>query len=906
MALLDTSQQLIHTKLRPPFIRAGLVSRPRLQEQMAQGLRGPLTLVIAPAGFGKTTLAASFIVTCGMPVAWLSLDKDDNQEGRFLRYLVAALQEADNAIGNYGTQLMAASQQTPSEAVLTSLINDLDSASTEIALVLDDYQFINSQAVHEAVAFLLEHCPRPLKMVIASRSDPPLPLARLRARNEVAEIRADALRFIPLETSEFLNRVMGLDLNEEDIKSLESRTEGWIVGLQMAALSLQGRQDSSEFIRSFSGSHRYILEYLIEETLSRQPEELQSFLLHTSILERLCGPLCDAVIGRPSNSQEKLAQLDKSNLFIVPLDEAHYWYRYHHLFADLLRTQLQSSLNVQDIAQLHVRASDWHGRNGSIVEAIHHASLASDDERVERLIEQNYMELVSRGEMSWVRSWAGTLSKELVYRRPWLCLYEAYSHAWFGELDEAEALLELAERGARSETSAPDARAMLGQAGYIRSRVTAMRGDIQRAIELHLAAREYIPASNVALHLDSSVTLGYQYFLSGDYARARQHLDEAIRSGNTAGAVLTTVAAYCILARLQATRGLLNKSYELYHEAAQWVRESGRKHLGATSLIETGMADVLYEWNDMEAALVHVKQGIALIHLWAKVDDAALAYVTLARIRLAQTNRSDASEAVEKATHAIQTNGVFWEARTAVEAAQVRLWLAQGDLRAANRWAASLGERFDSDRRFGIENELTHINRARVLIARNTPHEAVGLLSQLEETARAAERAGRLIEILLLEAIVLQETGDPERAMLALTECLTLAGPEGYVRVFLNEGQPMQMLLAQWLARTNDSPLREYVIHLLSQFDGDLQVVTAVQQEALSAGDLVEPLTPRELEVLQLICAGDSNQVVAGKLVITVSTVKKHMGNILGKLGVTSRAQAMVKARQLGLLPKDN
>ncbi|MFB0537778.1 MAG: LuxR C-terminal-related transcriptional regulator [Anaerolineae bacterium] len=904
---MQKADTLIRTKLHLPFIRPELVPRPRLQEQIAQGLRGPLTLITAPAGFGKTTLVASCIASCGSTVAWLSLDKDDNQAGRFLSYLVAALQEADNTIGSEAAQLLAAAQQAPPEAVLTSLINDLDTTGRDIVLVLDDYQFIKSQAVHEEVAFLLEHCPKTFHLVIATRSDPPLPLTRLRARGQTVELRAADLCFTEPEAAQFLNDVMGLHLDPGSVAVLEERTEGWIAGLQMAALSMRNHEDVPGFIEGFSGTNRYILDYLLEEVLASQSPEIQRFLLYTSILERLTAPLCDAVLandeGFKSQSASILEYLERANLFLVPLDDERIWYRYHHLFADLLRTQLQNSLGAQGVAQLHVRASDWHGQNGSILEAIHHASMASDDERVERFIEQNYMELVSRGEQSGMRLWTGKLSKELVYSRPLLCIYEAMSHSWFGELDEADRLLEEAEKRIRSEISAPDAHSMLGLLAYVKSRVTAMRGDIHRAIEFCLKAREYVPASNLALQLDTRITLGYEYFLKGDYANASPILNETIRSGIAAGAVINTVAASCVMARLYAVQGLLNKSYDTYQIAAQSIPEASGQHLGARALVEVGIADVLCEWNDLDAALVHMRQGLALMPWWGKADDFALAYITLARIHLAQANRSDAIEAVEKAIQLIQTRGVFSEARHAVEIAQVKLWLAQGDLQAASRWAASQEERLSSDDLFGFENELTHITQARVFIAQNKPNEAIGLLSHLEETARSAGRMGRVIEILLLQALAMRELGDSEHALLALTKCLTLAEPEGYVRVFLDEGQPMQMLLAQWLAHASAGPLRDYAIRLLSHFDAELHVVTAAQEKASPTGNLVEPLSQRELEVLHLIALGRTNQEIAQHLIVSPGTVKAHTSSIYRKLDVANRTEAVARARQLGILP---
>jgi len=941
---MQKADTLIRTKLRLPFIRPGLVYRPRLQARIAEGLRGPLTLITAPAGFGKTTLVASCVAGGGMPVAWLSLDRNDNQVGRFLNYLVAALQEADNTVGSEAAQLVAGMQQTPTEAVLTSLINDLDSAAGEIALVLDDYQSINSQAVHEGVAFLLAHCPSNFHLLIVTRSDPPLPLARWRARGQMVELRTADLRFTEPEAAHFLNDVMGLHLDAASVSVLEERTEGWIAGLQMAALALQGtlsvrdREDVPGFIEGFSGTNRYILDYLLEEVLASQSPDIQRFLLRTSILERLTAPLCDAVLANGQAAKSRgddrstrseslcvgrsasvLEYLERANLFLVPLDDERIWYRYHHLFADLLRAQLQRSLGAQCVAQLHVRAADWHAQHGSILEAIHHASAASDDERVERFIEQHYMELVSRGEMSGYRFWTGKLSRELVHSRPWLCIYEAYSHSWFGELDEAGRLLEEAEKHIRSEISAPDARSMQGHLAYVKSRVTAMRGDIHRAIEFCLQAREYVPADNLALQFDTRVTLGYEYFLSGDYANASQILNESIQSGITAGAIIYTVAASCFMARLYAVHGLLNKSYDTYQMAAELIPEASGEHLGARALVEVGIADVLCEWNDLDAALAHVKQGLALLPYWGKADDWALAYITLARIHLAQANRSDAIDAVEKAIQLVQTRGVFSEARHAVEIAQVRLWLAQGDTQAATRWAVSQEERLSSGDRFGFEHELTHITQARVAIAQDRPNEGIGLLSHLEGTARLAGRMGRVIEILLLQALALQEIGDSERTILALTECLTLAEPERYVRVFLDEGQPMQMLLAQWLAQASAGSLRDYAIHLLSHFDAEPYVVMAAQEKTSPAGDpsashvvspveppgqaLIEPLSQRELEVLHLIALGRTNKEIAQQLFVAPGTVKAHTSSIYRKLDVANRTEAVARARQIGILP---
>ncbi len=909
---------LIRTKLHQPYTRPGLVSRPRLQEQIAQGLSGPLTLITAPAGFGKTTLVASCVAGCGMPIAWLSLDKDDNQAGRFLKYLVAALQEAEQTIGSEAAQLVMATQPAPSEAVLTSLINDLDTADGEIALVLDDYQFISSQAVHEEVAFLLEHCPKIFHLVIASRSDPPLGLARLRARGQMVELRAADLRFTASEAAEYLNEVMGLHLDAGSVALLEERTEGWIAGLQMAALSMRDRKDVIGFIEGFSGTNRYILDYLLEEVLASQSPEIQHFLLHTSILERLTAPLCDAItefrewkagsrdesLLSPLDSRSILEYLERANLFLVPLDDERMWYRYHHLFADLLRSQLQKSLGAQGVALLHLRAAEWYEQNGLTLEAIHHASMASDFDRVERLIEQNYFELMNRGEMSSIRFWTKKLSKELVYSRPRLCIYEAMSRSWFGELDEADLLLKEAEKRIRSQLSDPDMQSMLGFLIYVQSRVAAMHGDMRRAIALNLTARENTLAEDLGMQLTIGITLGMEYFLDGDFNNASKTLEEVIVSGYTFNDITDGVAAYGILARLYAIQGQLHKSYEQFQKAAQWLHEASGSHLGSTSIIEVGITDVLYQWNDLEAALAHLKQGLDLIPSWGKADDMALACTTLSRILLAQGNRVAAGEAIEKAIQLIHTCGVFSEAQSTVETAQVKFWLEQGDWQAATRWAASFEDKeaSDSDDPFRFKVELAQITRARVFVVQNKLDDAIGLLAHLEETARSYGRMGRLLEIMILKALVMQRVGDTAQADIALTNSLALAEPEGYLRIFLDEGQSMQMLLAQWLAHANAGPLRDYAIHLLSQFDVESHTIPVAHGKASPAGDLVDPLSQRELEVLHLMALGRTNQEIARQLIVSEGTVKAHTASIYRKLDVANRTEAVARARQLGIL----
>jgi LuxR family maltose regulon positive regulatory protein len=809
---------LLKTKLYIPAAPASRVIRSELINRLTEVEKKALTIISAPAGFGKTTLLAEWIAQTTLPVAWLSLDIGDNDPNRFMAYLIKALESIQEGVGIEAQQFLQSQQPVPSHILLASLINDLGKITEPYVLVLDDYQFVTEHAVHETMAYLLDHIPTTLHVIIATRADPPLQLGRLRAYGQMLELRTQDMRFSPEETVEFLNEVMRLGLSTEDIEALETRTEGWVVGLKMAALSLKGNQNASEFIRAFSGNHRYVLDYLLEEVLKRQPTHIQTFLLYTSILEQLNGPLCDVLMSEEwrklaGSGQEILEYLEKSNLFVIPLDEHKQWYRYHHLFADLLRAQLLKFFENQEIAQLHLRASDWYEQNGPTLQAIHHASLAADFERIEHLIENNYMEIVNRGEMSWLRFWTGQLSKEMLYSRPWLCIYEAQSCAWFGELDEAHRLLEEAEK--RIQVLASEGQAMLGHLAYVKSRVTAMRGDIERAIDLCLAARKLIPASNLGLQLDISMTLAYEYFLSGDYHHAEPSLREMIQTGGNIGSIINTVAAYCVMARLYAVRGMLKKSYELYQTAAQMIPQASGQHFGAKAMVEVGIGDLLCEWNEIDQALVHVKQGLDLMPWWGKTDDFVLAYLTLARIYLAQANKKDAKEAVEKASQLIQTRGVFSEARNAVEIFQVKLWLAQGNMQAAQRWAASQEGCSGFGDRYRIESELSQLARARLFIAQNRPVEAIGLLSDLEENARSGGRQSRLIEIMIIKTLALKGRGSNTQADLVLTKALKLAEPEGYMRIFLDEGEPIIFALKR-LRESNLIPrLKGYMNRLL-------------------------------------------------------------------------------------------
>jgi LuxR family maltose regulon positive regulatory protein len=929
---MPKSDPLIRTKLRLPFTRPGLVPRPRLQEQIAQGLRGPLTLITAPAGFGKTTLVASCIANCGLPVAWLSLDKGDNQAGRFLSYLVAALQEADLTIGSEAAQLLASSQQAPPEGILTGLINNLDSASGEIALVLDDYQFISSQTVHEAVAFLLEHCPNTFHLVIATRSDPPLPLARLRARGQTVELRAADLRFTEPEAAQFLNDVMGLLLDDRSVAALEERTEGWIAGLQMAAITIQSalsmrdRKDVLGFIEGFSGTNRYILDYLMEEVLASQSLEIQSFLLCTSILERLTAPLCDAITEsrewrvESSNesllysldSQSVLEYLERANLFLVPLDDERQWYRYHHLFADLLRSRLVHSADYE-VNALHLRAADWFEQNGYPEDAIHHALAARDFALAARLIENLAETVWLKAEYSRLIEWVQALPLDLVRSRPWLCVWYAWSLSQIGLLEETTVWIEAAGRAVQKpgpglptpSILSSDAYALEYEIATLHALIACLAEDYDRAIQLAAWILENPPPQDRKSSLFARCHvlhgLSSMYYVVGELSRAEETSMETIRLSREIRFTLRHIHAANKLANVYRTRGQLHRSHQLLLDTLAFFEQQGLARYSVLHILRCRLVDLLYEWNRLE----EIERLVEENGLSGAVTEVPYVCVDLynlqARRLLLRSDLAGAQSALDQAALLIRQSYIWPALNRQTESLQVRLWLQMGDLPRAAAWASAPSE--DDADRFPFLSESRLIARARILLAQSECDKAASLLDRLRASAESGGRQGSLVTIRTMEAVALQATGQPKEALAALEAALGLAETEGYIRTFVDEGQPIQMLLAHWLAHANPGPMRDYAIHLLSHFDAEPHMVTAAQKKVSQVGDLVEPLSQRELEVLHLIALGRTNQEIARQLIVAPGTIKAHAASIYRKLDVANRTEAVARARQVGILP---
>jgi len=948
------------------------VPRPRLVERLNEGLGHKLVLVSAPAGYGKTTLLSAWIAQvreaqarsdrASVQVAWLSLDQEDDDATRFWAYLVAALQTAHPDLGQEALQFLGAPQRPPVQSVLTSLLNDAAVLSQTIVLVLDDYHVVTSQEIHNGIAFLLDHLPRQLHLVLATRADPPLPIHRLRARGHLTELRADDLRFTADEAIAFLNGAMGLGLLPEEAKALETRTEGWIVGLQLVALSLEGRADIHEFIAAFTGSHHYVLEYLSEEVLRRQPTQVQGFLLQTSILDRLCGPLCDAVLDWPANIGEVAAvpmaegerrgaaggagsaileHLRRGNLFVTPLDDAHYWYRYHHLFADLLGNRLRQEMPQKHILELHRRASVWHAAHGLVREAVKHALSAQDYEQAAGLIERDLLVETTDLDVTVQMAWIQALPEDEVRSRPMLSITQAWGLFFAGKIDSVESWLQAAERrvqaaaeelpdGERSPGQAMPNEALrrnvLGSAAALRAFIADRRGDVSRATKLARAADETLPPDDVMARSIVPYVLGRAHRLGGDLAQASQACAEMVRIGRAAGNVLTIAMGLCELASVRKIQGQLGQAADLYREALELASGRDNPQIPLVAVVDVGLSDLLLERNDLEAARQRAQQvvdNLEHMQLWGMPTDLALVYTTLARVLQAQGDDRSALDVLEQAKQAERRYVVLPEFGRLVDMCRVWVWLAQGSLPEALRWASSVSTHRSRRGPGDVDEhspllirERTDITLARVLIAQGRTEtdgscfdEALQLLTRLASMAESGGRNGRLIEILVLQAKAHYLQGDVTRGLAALEKSFVLAEEQGYERVYLDEGKVNADLLRVGTARRvwSSSCFADYASRLLQAHDSESnnqQPTTAIRDAPQVNGPspLVEPLTGREMEVLHLIAAGCSNQEIAQELVITLSTVKKHTGNIYGKLGVSSRTQAISRAHQLGLI----
>lgn len=914
---------LLQTKLYVPRLRPSLVPRPRLIETLNQGLAGKLTLISAPAGFGKTTLVSSWLdalqtesaAPSPAQIAWLSLDENDSELAQFLSYFIAALQRVDPHIGASALPLLQASP-LPVSSVLTTLLNDIAQRPETLMLVLDDYHAVDSRPIDEAMTFLLDNLPPQLHLVITSREDPNLPLARLRVRGLLTELRAGDLRFTVGETTVFLQEVMGLNVTEDQIAALEARTEGWIAGLQMAALAMQrplsmrGQADVSGFIQSFTGSHRFVLDYLLEEVLHQQPEEVQTFLLKTAVLNQLTGPLCNVLTG-DDNGQEILESLDRANLFLVPLDNERRWYRYHHLFADLLRQRLaqeQPDLGTP----LHQRASDWYAANGRSNDAVRHALAANDFDRA-----ANHMELawslihIHRADPWW--QWLDTLPDSVVRLRPILILSAAWAHLIFHRerdacerrLQEAEAWLNLsdAERDSLGMVVVDAEKFKMLPVFIASARAIAARvaGDTVGAIKHARQALDLLPEDDHLGRAFPELLLGLSYFANGEMLSAYETLSNSFNSNLRSGNMTAAIGIKSLLADIQTVQGRLQDARQTCEEALQLVYSQGDLNLRGTANLLLSLSKIHREQGDSKTAAAYWQQSDSL---GKQASNSTYQYrkrLALADIKGSQGAFDEALDYLDEAAPWLGQVHLRETRPLAAIKAQVRL--KQGRLAEALAWAQK--------RELSVEDELSffhefeYVALARVLIAQfqaghndDVIHQAERLLARLLQLAEVEKRTASVIKILILQALAKEAQNDITSALHPLTQALTLAQPENYVRIFVDEGLPMAKLLSETAVR---GIMPSYCEKLLAVFAAEGHPVETETPPA-PAQSLVDPLTEREMEILSLIATGLKNKEIAATLFVSVNTVYYHTKNLYSKLGVNSRTQAITRAKELDLL----
>jgi LuxR family maltose regulon positive regulatory protein len=904
---------LLATKLHVPRPQPGFVPRPRLVEALGDGLARGRVLVCAPAGFGKTALLADWARADGRPVAWLGLDGGDGDPARFWRYVVAALDRARPGLAG----LVGPPPPHSFEGLVTALINELadDPGPDEVLLVLDDYHLVDSGPVHESVAFLLENLPPRLRVVVSGRADPPLPLARLRARGQLAELRAADLRFTPDEASALLGETAGPGLTAVTADALVARTEGWAAGLQLAGLSLRGHADPAGFVAAFSGSHRMVLDYLADDVLDGQPGQVRAFLLETSVLERLSGELCDAVTGR-SGSQAMLADIERAGLFLVPLDEVRGWWRYHHLFADLLRARLQAEQPGR-VQALHRTAAAWCDEHGLADDTVRHALAAGDAAWAARLVERNVEELLGRSEGVTLRRWLSALPAEAVRDRPRLFLAQAYAAAQGFRTEALEVLLDAAERAFavsgdepyEPSLGPPQGDSVLANVpagiAFLRASLARLRGDTSLAAGYNRQALAQLGAGEWLMRSFVRWNQAVTDWLDGLLGRAERGLAELLAERRAADFFVgfLPMRVRYDLGEVQRAQGNLAAALATCLQPLEEAGESSQPAL--TGLAHVGLAQILYERDELTAALDHATTGVTLCQQLAVTWPQAAGLAVVARIRHAQGDAAGALEAMGEAGR-VELSPQVISLLNPVPAYRARLLLAQGDVAAAAQWttAAGLGPDDEPD----YPREPAYLVLVRVLLAQDDPAAALTLLQRLLDAATSQGRTGSIIEIQALRALALAAAGDHAGALGALTEALMLGRRHGYVRTLADEGAPMRTLLARLPdARAGQQHAARRIdpgyLAALRRACGQADAVPPQKRTAAVPPGLAEPLTGRELEVLRLLAAGKSNQRIAHDLVVALDTVKKHVTHILGKLGAANRTEAAARARELGLIP---
>jgi LuxR family maltose regulon positive regulatory protein len=903
---------LLKTKLIIPPTRAELVQRKQLIQALQKGTEGKLTLISAPAGYGKTTLLSSWVKGCGLRASWLTLDEGDNDPARFLAYFSAAIR---SAIGN-GEKSTSnpphIRMQAMSEEALIEIINWVLATERRFVLIMDDYHVIFSQAIHEALSFVLDHLPIQMHLVIATRSELPLPLGLLRGKGELVELHQSDLRFDNDEAREFLNRIMGLDLSMQNVTSLAQRTEGWAVGLQMAALALQsnistgGRLENSEasaWAQDFSGSHRFVMEYLVEEVLQRQTKEVQEFLLRTSILGQTCGPLCDAILdegGGKQSSQSMLRYLESSNLFLTALDDRGEWYRYHELFAEFLKHRLEES-HPETIPVLHRRAAAWYKQKGSIGKAIDHALKAMDYPYAAELIKQIAETMLRRSEVVSLLHWIKELPERVVASEPSLCIYHAWALLLAGEpLSVIESWIHLSDQESKLKS---------GMEIALLAFVATFQGKITEAGDLSRKALEELPKDDQFLHNVLSWILALDIVWGNDnlgegIGVLERIAEESYKSGN----YMVAIMSLSNLAEMTMLKGKLGEAQEIYQRAISLAIDHTGRQLPITGMAMTGLGELLRRKNDIENAKYYLEEGLQLNKNWGEIGTADN-YVSLALIKLGQGDPDGAQKDIEKALRIAESFDLTEVDNYVIDTYQVLIWLAQGKLENARAWAERRGLSVDAEamtqEEYGfLGGAYTHamekMTLSKLLLAEGRYDDALLVTQHLMKTVEERGYGWLMIETQMQMAVIYQRMGKTEQALNFLHKTLQTTETDKPIRTYLDDGAPMREVLGVYVhQQCYPESSRSFARQILVAFEVENETRKSSKSEALSPSVW---LSPRELEVLRLLATGCSNQEIAEKLFVATSTTKTHVKHIYDKLGVSKRTQAMKRARELGLL----
>ena len=900
-----TANVILRTKLTTPHLWREFVSRPRLINALNEGLARRLTLVTAPAGYGKTTILSEWANQINPPAAWLTLDEGDNDLTRFLTYVTVALQTINEEITTRALEGLHPSAVPPAESILSQLINEIALAAEHLVLILDDYQVIDFQPIHEAVSFLVEHLPAQMHVVIGSRIDPPLPLARWRGRGQLAELREADLRFTADETGEFFRRSMNLKLEEDDLEVLASHTEGWAAGLQLAGISLKDRDDKSAFIAEFSGSHEFIVDYLTDEVLEKTPKATRDFLLQTSILKQFSAELCDAVTGL-EEGRATLEKLRENNLFLMPLDDERRWYRYHALFADLLQKRLLEE-QADTIPVLHQRAARWFDQNEDPEQAIYHALEAGDFEGARTIIERIAESTLVRTELRTFLMWMEAIPAELTRSRPRLLVFTAAASLFSrGDLGIVETVLNEAEASDKPDEFA-------GEISAVRAFIATLKGDVEEIIARAQFAIEALPEGNFFLRSLVIGNLSVAYISTGDVEKAADMFTNAAKAGEQAGNHLATVMSLRRLAEMALLSGDLRQAWDICKRGLVLAVYPGGKPLPVAGILLAVQGDINREWNELGAAEELIEEGIELVLRWSELA-AVEVYLYLARVKRSAGEAEEAQRAIDTARQISERNEASRMAPVIINLFQARLWLQLGELAKVEKWQRGYQRFEDYLDQQGYDPkyhqhllEIEGIAMARLRMAQGKWQKAFELLEPLHKAAIDLKRFGSVLEILILKAIIFLKEGEERRAVQTLENALALAEPQGYMRMFIDEGESMRELLTLFLEDVRKQErgdiangMMRYVNRLLTALTSETVARREIKRRTIPG--LIEPLSDRELEVLRFLATSLTSTEIAQELFLSANTVRFHIKNIYSKLGVHKRAAAVERARELGLI----